>query len=230
MTPSIPRVIARTGLLMVICLITVAAEARTLRVSPSGDDAATGEVEAPLKTIRRALSLAQPGDDVLIAAGVYREGELDLPRSGEPDRPITIQAEPDAEVVLKGSRLAIDWIAHGKGVWKIDDWAVNSQQLFVDGEPLQQIGTGSPLHTHMIAADMGRGKQNACTGAGKGARKMPALNSGFADPVAMCGRVGTNRGCLQCWITLRFERPTRRASRSVRSLSVWAIARRRSAA
>ena len=45
---------------------------------------------------------------------------------------------------------------------------------------------------------------------------MPALNSGFVRPVAFGGRVKTNRGCLQCWIILRFEKLMPQANRCVR--------------
>lgn len=48
--------------------------AADLYVANSGDDWATGSVDAPFQTIRRALDAAQPGDTITLRNGVYEGG------------------------------------------------------------------------------------------------------------------------------------------------------------
>jgi parallel beta-helix repeat protein len=70
-----------------------AAGGRQLLVDTFGDDAHTGATQ-PVRSLQRAAELAQPGDTVLVAPGVY-EG-FSTVRSGEPSRPITFRAQsPD---------------------------------------------------------------------------------------------------------------------------------------
>jgi hypothetical protein len=51
--------------------------------SPKASDANPGTADLPLKTINRAAQLVQPGDMVVVKAGVYRE-HVRLVRSGKP--------------------------------------------------------------------------------------------------------------------------------------------------
>lgn len=69
-------------------------------VGPTGSDANGGtSASAPFKTIQKAVDLAQPGDVVNLAAGVYLQ-DIVSRRSGSADAPITIAGPADA--VLKG--------------------------------------------------------------------------------------------------------------------------------
>ena len=56
------------------------------------------------QTINRAAQLAQPGDTVLVHAGVYRE-RVAPARGGQPGQPIVYQAAPGETVTIKGSEL-----------------------------------------------------------------------------------------------------------------------------
>jgi len=88
-----------------LCLlvsVATAAEARTIVVSPAGNDAAAGNAEKPLRTISAAASLAQPGDTILVKPGVYRE-RVTPPRGGEPGKPITYRGEKLGTVFIRGS-------------------------------------------------------------------------------------------------------------------------------
>jgi hypothetical protein len=69
-------------------------------------DAGPGSEAAPWKTISRAGAAKElkPGDTVLIRSGVYRES-VEIAVSGEPGRPITFAAAPQARVVIKGSEI-----------------------------------------------------------------------------------------------------------------------------
>ncbi len=76
--------------------------------SPRASDANPGTAEAPLKTINRAAQLVQPGDTVIVKAGVYRE-HVRLTRSGKPGAPITFVAEPLHSVIITGADPITGW-------------------------------------------------------------------------------------------------------------------------
>jgi hypothetical protein len=90
---------------------------RDLRVDPkAGDDAADG-VAAPVKTIKRAIRLAQPGDTVHLATARYFESADLSGKHGEPGKPITLDGHGS---VLDGSEpvRAADWEALGGGLFR----------------------------------------------------------------------------------------------------------------
>jgi len=99
----------RLALLAVLAAVAAPLAAATYHVAGSAADASDdnpGTAAAPWKSIARAAAADElaPGDTVLIAAGVYRES-VEIEVCGEPGRPITFAAEPDARVVVKGSEL-----------------------------------------------------------------------------------------------------------------------------
>ena len=55
--------------------------ARQWVIDPQGDDVGGGTAEDPFRTISRGAEKAQPGDVVLVRAGIYRE-RVAPPRSG----------------------------------------------------------------------------------------------------------------------------------------------------
>jgi len=64
-----------------------------------------GTKEKPFLTIGRAAAVLQPGERVVVAAGVYRE-RVTPPRGGTgPTKMISYEAAPGATVVIKGSRV-----------------------------------------------------------------------------------------------------------------------------
>lgn len=84
--------------LLLAVLLAGQASAATLHVSPGGDDAAPGSLDAPWRTIQHAMRRAQPGDEVRVAAGVYREA-VRVEGGGRADAPVTVQAEPGATLL-----------------------------------------------------------------------------------------------------------------------------------
>ncbi|HWI00969.1 MAG TPA: DUF1565 domain-containing protein, partial [Propionibacteriaceae bacterium] len=90
-----------------------------LHVAPSGTDDADGSEQHPFPTISRAAALAQPGDTVVVHAGVYREWVR--PRySGLSDRRrITYTAAPGEHVVIKGSEQVTGWQHVDGDVWRV---------------------------------------------------------------------------------------------------------------
>ncbi len=96
----------------------------TYCVSLDGDDAHPGTAGLPWRHIEWAMTrpFLRGGDTVRIRGGVYRPAGTAGPRdtvtddalirpvsSGEPDRPITVMAEPGEAVVLSGRLLASSW-------------------------------------------------------------------------------------------------------------------------
>lgn len=93
---------------------------RTLYVAPTGDDGATGLTPGTaVRTIQRAANLAQAGDVVRVAPGVYRES-VTLPRSGTAAQPIVLRGDGDGVVLDGSTTLPADtaWTALANGVWR----------------------------------------------------------------------------------------------------------------
>ena len=73
--------------------------------NPRAADSNPGTKELPFLTINKAAQVLQPGERVVIMPGVYRE-RVDPARGGTgPDKMISYEAAPGADVVVKGSRL-----------------------------------------------------------------------------------------------------------------------------
>lgn len=110
----------RTMTLRIICLCVLACApvfSRDLRVDPErGDDSGDG-VSAPVKTIARAIRLAQPGDTVHLAPRSFSESADLTNKHGEPGKPITLEghgAVLDGSEPVRGS----DWEALDDGLYR----------------------------------------------------------------------------------------------------------------
>ena len=68
-------------------------------------DSNPGTKERPFSTINRAAQTLQPGDRVVIMTGVYRERVAPRHGGGGPDKMISYEAAPGANVTVKGSRV-----------------------------------------------------------------------------------------------------------------------------
>ena len=92
---------------------------RELHVAEDGSDGADGSTLHALRSIDRAAELAQPGDTVVVHAGVYREWVR--PRhSGLSDRRrITYTAADGEHVVIKGSEPVTGWRQVDGTVWTV---------------------------------------------------------------------------------------------------------------
>jgi len=95
-------------------VIEPADEGREIYVSPTGSDDNEGTADAPLRTLRYAAAIAQPGDVVYAFSGVYHEGNLFERLAGEPGRPIIIAPAEGHKPVLDGSMK----IPVASGVWR----------------------------------------------------------------------------------------------------------------
>jgi hypothetical protein len=93
---------------------------------PAADDGNPGTPEQPLQTISAAVARVQPGDTVLVKAGVYRE-QVTLSTSGTAKAPITLQAAPGETVVVNGADLLSGWervpAPEQRPIWRKTPWA-----------------------------------------------------------------------------------------------------------
>lgn len=63
----------RLNLILLFCSLCCFVQGREYHVSVKGNDNNAGTVEAPFKTINRAVYYAFPGDIITVYAGTYRE-------------------------------------------------------------------------------------------------------------------------------------------------------------
>jgi len=75
----------------------------------NSDDAGPGTKDRPFKTINHAAQVLQPGERVVIAAGVYREFIQPARGGTSPEAMISYEAAPGATVAIKGSAVVKDW-------------------------------------------------------------------------------------------------------------------------
>ncbi|RYY91192.1 MAG: poly(beta-D-mannuronate) lyase, partial [Chitinophagaceae bacterium] len=59
--------------------------------------------QTDIRTLSNAVRAARPGDTITVAAGRYRDVELDLVAQGDPARPIVVRAATPGSVVLSGA-------------------------------------------------------------------------------------------------------------------------------
>lgn len=78
----------------------------TYYVSPAGNDANAGSLNAPFRQINTALSKAVAGDTVIVRTGIYYE-KVVFPKSGRLQKLITLKAYPGEIPVIDGTGLSI---------------------------------------------------------------------------------------------------------------------------
>jgi len=114
-----------------------ASRAAEYHVSKTGSDDAVGTAQTPFRTLAKAAAALQAGDTCIIHEGVYREIMV-VPRSGEPGKPIRIQAAPGARVAISATEpLEASWARQENGAYaaKIDP---PPAQLFFAGQMAQE--------------------------------------------------------------------------------------------
>lgn len=106
-------------LILSLLLISSTVFCREYHVSVKGNDTNDGSASNPFKTISKAVELAQPGDEVIVHAGTYRE-RINPPRGGESDnRRIIYRSAGDGKVELKGSESVTGWIRFAGNAWRV---------------------------------------------------------------------------------------------------------------
>jgi hypothetical protein len=83
-------------------MLSFAAGAVTIHVSPTGDDTGTGSDDRPLASVQAAVDRAQPGDTILLHDGVFAcQRTILLSGSGTAASPLRLQAARGAKPVLE---------------------------------------------------------------------------------------------------------------------------------
>ena len=75
-----------------------------------------GSKEMPFKYINDAAKVAKPGDEVVVAPGIYRE-YVDPVNAGLEDARITYRSEEPLGAVITGAEIATGWKHYEGDVW-----------------------------------------------------------------------------------------------------------------
>jgi Right handed beta helix region/Protein of unknown function (DUF1565) len=98
---------------------TVGTISKTYTVATNGSDTNPGTATAPFRTIGKAVSVVQPGQEIQVQPGTYYES-IDTPRSGASGAFIHLTGQPGA--ILDGSDpslLHTAWTNEGGGIYSI---------------------------------------------------------------------------------------------------------------
>ena len=147
---------------LLLCASCLSVAAATLHVDPQGDDQAAGSEAKPFRTIQRAAALAQPGDTVLVAPGIYRE-RIAPPRGGKDGAPITFRSSVRHGAVVRGSDpWAPQWHKVSPGLYagKVDERMFRDSSHRDGANPFRIASSSTPYgregkpeaHRHSSAA------------------------------------------------------------------------------
>ena len=110
-------------------------------VAIDGNDTAAGTAtNTAWRTLQTSVNRLQAGDTLWVRGGTYRGKVTYTNPNGRADAPIRVRGYPGEQAVLKGSVLATGWLGPSNGVWRLPGWNFNSQQVFIDGQRLTQLG------------------------------------------------------------------------------------------
>lgn len=134
----------RLNLILLFCSFCYFVQGREYHVSVKGNDNNAGTVEAPFKTINKAVYYAFPGDIITVHAGTYREWVNPLRGGTSDDNRIVYRAAPGEKVEIKGSEVIIGWTKTKDGVWKV----VIPNTFFGDYNPYKELLGGDWFNDH----------------------------------------------------------------------------------
>ena len=77
-----------------------------------------GSSDKPFKRIQDAACIAEPGDEVLVAPGIYRE-EVSPVTAGTEKNPIVYRSMEDRKAVITGADIVTGWEKYKGDVWKV---------------------------------------------------------------------------------------------------------------
>ena len=99
---------------------------------PRAADTNPGTEARPFATVNRAAQVLQPGERVVVGPGIYRERIRPARGGSSPTQMISYEAEPGAQVILRGSRgFAGDW-TRSEGT-QSNLWSARLEEKLFDG-------------------------------------------------------------------------------------------------
>lgn len=133
-------------LLLCCCSLVCSAEDVTIYVSPDGDNAAAGTIDAPVQTIAQAIQMAAGIKDkpvtVILRGGLYEISEplrFGINDTRPNDCPLIIKAYENERPIISGGRRISGWTKQDSGLWTttIEEVKAGNRtftQLFVGGK------------------------------------------------------------------------------------------------
>ncbi len=135
--------ISAISILILLFFAPLLSSGKTLYVSENNNPELTKSDDDSIlvfKSIEAATSMLKSGDTLILSDGIYRESIILPNQIWDESKATRIIAEHVDKVVIKGSDIVKGWKRLNDTTYYIDNWKYNSQQVFVDGEALQQIG------------------------------------------------------------------------------------------
>jgi len=168
----------------ILCSTVLAATLVVNPGHPEASDSGAASRAQPLMTIAAAMRRLQPGDHVLIAAGVYREPLLLPKQSWSGSARTLIEGDSLGRTLIKGSIVVGSWQPAGAGRFTAS-LGQEPEQVFVDDQPLQQIGgtifDGYPVRPNHPLATLHAGNGGIWPGRVDGDRDSMPVNSFHYD-------------------------------------------------
>ncbi|MGW4609191.1 discoidin domain-containing protein [Streptomyces sp. NPDC004532] len=121
------RALWATAVIVALAVLTLPAaspahaadSSRIIHVAKNGNDNNPGTQAAPYLTINHAAQVAQPGDTVMVHAGLYRETVKPARGGTDETHRITYTNAGDGEVSVKGSEEVNSWARTSGNVWSV---------------------------------------------------------------------------------------------------------------
>ncbi len=115
-------------------------------VDANVSDTGNGSKEQPFASISEAAKIALPGDEVIVANGIYRE-YVDPAHGGTKDKRITYRAANRLGATITGAEIADNWEKVEKSVWKTNI----DNRVFGDHNPFDTLVSGDWFNAFFIA-------------------------------------------------------------------------------
>ncbi|MDD6667371.1 MAG: right-handed parallel beta-helix repeat-containing protein [Lachnospiraceae bacterium] len=109
----------------------------TIYVNQKADAWGDGSKGRPFRTIQAAADLAEPGDEVLVSPGIYRE-YVRPRRGGLKEKRIAYRSAEPKKAVITGAEELTGWESLGDGVWR----AEVDNAIFGDFHPYRELVSG----------------------------------------------------------------------------------------
>lgn len=107
--------------------------AQVYYVSTSGKDANLGSFDNPLRTIKKALSITNGGDSIIIRGGTYTEGRVDVTgKTTSQERPLSITNYEEEKVIVDHEGTTYAWFIENQSYLIIKGITIqNAKEGFV---------------------------------------------------------------------------------------------------